>query len=754
MYCTHELLGGEKLTALGIPFCIRRSGGRIQALENAISLHGKYSTLYFLGMSVNSWMCSEWWGQQEVAGDYSDRLFIGDLVAKIHILYADKTQDSVPVLFGVNCWNYNLYFRPQPWEDASQSFEAPYDEPMRSDPAAQTLFETCLRMRCNDDPNAEKASRWVFAYHVRPKEITGIRVDPVKAGGVAIGGVTASTEPAVIPCVDEEFFLRKDWFMAADALSRRLYQYRDALPSGVDLVPLAVQAPDIRFEGDVEADIYTNVYRANVADMVTEKVTDDGMPHTSSKNTVNFGLYVGLGTYAPCGSYASHVWTRDTGRLLIELIQLGRGDRAKMAVDKLHEMLYYPSVCYHLPHWKRIANLVSNVSDITQVDSNEFKENDGHASIMMAIYALYRKGNVDLAWLKAHRQQLWDAASFYLWQIANPEQSNFHKVLCSESEASSQQLGGYDLYSNVISAYALLGYSHMFLDMGEDEQASELRAAAETILHGVDECFTMSHPRFGSVYTDTTDDCWTYEYKRFCHALMQLDVGGYDLAEDDAALFDRLQRTFDAQKEWYYHPESGRQMGYGQGYLTLSALLLDRQQELSDCMHAIAHFCYHHTDFPYIVPEGVIMDVQRKRWFRNCDLGNAVQQAEIVKCARVMVGLDDLNPARGLRIVPRLPLGWNRIRVADFPVRLKDGSLAHVGMEYSRCTKKTATGIAVLYGDTGYCLTLHGVADSEWEYARFGPFEGEALSVVGGKIRKIRKIQGNYYAYVEKEGNF
>jgi hypothetical protein len=125
-------------------------------------------------------------------------------------------------------------------------------------------------------------------------------------------------------------------------------------------------------------------------------------------------------------------------------------------------------------------------------------------------------------------------------------------------------------------------------------------------------------------------------------------------------------------------------MGYGQGYLTLSTLALDLFDELTECMEAATMMCYHHTDNKYIVPEGVIMHGSKQFWFRNCDLGNAVQQAEIVKCARLVVGIDDIDKNKGIRLVPRLPDTWDGFEAKDFPVTLKDGTVKKFSFAYGR----------------------------------------------------------------------
>ena len=194
----------------------------------------------------------------------------------------------------------------------------------------------------------------------------------------------------------------------------------------------------------------------------------------------------------------------------------------------------------------------------------------------------------------------------------------------------------------------------------------------------------MDHPKYGYILTDTTDDCWTYEYKRMIDLLIYSDIVGYDMLLENPELHDLLSRTFDAQKDLFYHPESGRQMGYGQGYLTQCAIMLDRYDELTECIEAAAMFCYHHTDHNYIVPEGVIVHGSKRFWYRNADHGNAVQQAEIVKCSRLLLGIDDIVPERGLRLIPRLPITWQTMEVTRYPVTGADKKIKYISFSYKR----------------------------------------------------------------------
>jgi hypothetical protein len=74
----------------------------------------------------------------------------------------------------------------------------------------------------------------------------------------------------------------------------------------------------------------------------------------------------------------------------------------------------------------------------------------------------------------------------------------------------------------------------------------------------------------------------------------------------------------------------------------------------------------------YIVPEGSQIDPKDGRfWFRIADLGNGVQEAEIMKALRVVIGVDDTQPNR-LQFYPRMPYDWNKMAVEKYPVLFGD----------------------------------------------------------------------------------
>ena len=727
----------DTVSVADIPFRVINENNVPATLVNgdctALPFSGKFQSICFLGMCCAGDQMSEWWMQNETAYDHSTRVFLGDRLGKIIIVYSDFTQDLVPLLFGVNVWNYNLYFADG------------YDMPFSSDPDAKKLLDDSLLLYESKDGAATRGTKFIVAVATDPEktvEHIEIRKESAKRAGVYISAFTGLTDNTLLPeglvPTSPLYYVKREYYPALDRLARRLYQFRDEIPDSdpkLDIPGFA--GPDIEFGGSGTADIYTNIYRANLHDMMTGKVTEDGMPHTSSGHTLNYGCYFGFGTFKISGSYSSQVWTRDAGRTLTELANFGFGERLKITADLLHEMLYQYAIRYKIPHWKRIANIrPRDDNDI----HNEGKENDGHGAIMMFISALSRKNVVDREWLTERRQQLVDAAEFFVWQVEHPKESNFIGVLCSESEASTQIYGGYDLFSNAMAITALEGYSTIFRKIGDYGYADKLSGLSRRLREGCREIFMADHPRFGKVFTDVSEDCWTYLYKRFAPLFLHCDVLGYDVYQTSPAFHDTMTRTFFAQKEEYYNPMSGRQMGYGQGYLTQAALLLDLPDEASDCVEAATMLTYHHTDRQYIVPEGVITHGDGRYWFRNSDLGNGVQQAEIVKLARIMIGVDDFDCEHGIKLIPRLPKNWKYLSVKDFPA----ANGKKVSYRYSRT--QDPGSMKTTDGNQSYYLTIS--PESEVTTVRVGPFDRAEISSEL-PIRNIVSIQNRFYAYLD-----
>ncbi len=243
------------------------------------------------------------------------------------------------------------------------------------------------------------------------------------------------------------------------------------------------------------------------------------------------------------------------------------------------------------------------------------------------------------------------------------------------------------------------------------------------------------HPRHGRIFVDTIDDVRTWEYKHFAPIFLFPDFAGYDPEAVDPETCAIARNIFRAQKEDYFSPAAGRQMGYGQGYLTETTLPLD---EVSSCIEQAALFCYHHSDHPYVVPEGIIMHPSGRFWFRNCDLGNAVQQGEIVKCTRLLIGLDDLSPRTGLKVLPRLPVSWSSIKLEGYPIVTERGgriTSVPVSMEYAR-------------RGAGYTVKVAANDGIFVDSVRLGPMGNEEIVLEGAASFEIERRAGRTFARI------
>jgi hypothetical protein len=709
-YWNFDKKNRETISLHDIPFSVKKENGVIQKekIPSEIPVDQKCAALCFLGMTTDAPEGSEWWGINERHYYYGARVFIGDYLGQIRIVYGSDSMDIIPMIFGVNVWNYELLTEVKAEEKDLKTYGGPYTEPFQSDPNAKKLLDNSLVLLENKE---QKFAKYIFFIKPQDKIVKKIVFHKFdyKEAGFCVSAVTGVLEQNLIKegyrCYDYLYYLKKMYYPDMDKLARRLYQYKDEIPNSDKEVDTGNSAmPKITFKGSNSAEIFTNVYRVNLNEILTHKIDDNGLAHTSSPNAPSFGSYVGMGTYKKAANaYTTHMWARDIGRILFEAAKSGENIKLRKAGDMVHKYLYDGRAKYDVPQWKRIINL-SELPDIKGWFGTG-KENDGHAAIMVFVYSLLNQSVADINWFNENRKHIHAAVDFIGWQIHNPSSSNFCGVLYSESEASRQQYGGIDLFSNAYAYYALLAYKKIGKAIKDAILEKKCTEYAETLKKGIYSIFITDHPRYGKIFIDTTDDCWTWEYKRFVLLFNYADIFGYEV--EDQELLQICRNTMKAQKEDYDSPSAGRQMGYGQGYLTEAHLMLDEFDDFTACIRQAAYFSYHHSDYNYIVPEGVIIHPSGRYWFRNADLGNAVQQGEIVKSGKLVVGIDD-NHEDGLCLVPRIPNDWISINTENYNACVC-GKRYHIFMHYAR-------------KDSGYELSFKSSEIIPVKYIRIGPF--------------------------------
>ncbi len=667
----------SSVTLHGIPFL--KSTETRNLVPGIYQTSATLSAVILAGMTTANPEASDRWGMNEPAHAYEGRLFIGDRLGRVIVRYSDDTLEQVPILFGVNAWPYELFTSAQPNEQNllySNALKAgPYREPFATDSTAAALLAVSLHNL--ENPEAPKSLRYLMGIRVRPVPLKSIELidEKLRNAGWQVGAISGlplgATPPTGLRLMDEAFFIRQQDHAPAEALARRLYQFDDSLPKTLKPPESTAGYPQLTFTGPPSATILSHVFAANARDLVENKLNANGRIGSSSPGAPNFGGYIGMGTWRDkVGQYSHHSWSRDAGPALRELLALGRDREARAAGEMFLHYLYDGDSRYKRPNWKRVINAY----EVGEGEKRSYlrAENDGHAAIMLAMAQLATSPAVDRAWMAKNWPAFVDAGDWFPWQIAHPEISAFDGLLYNESESSGG--GGRDLFSNAQAALAQRAFARLADSHGAVKNVTQWNDAALLIEKSITSRLTLPatpndpfSPRY--IDTDTLFDGWAYGWKRMAPLLANADLSGFT-APSTAEELERLNHTYTQLRgQGTIAPDAGRTLGYGQAYFAQSALLLDRTADATRAVERAAAFCYH-PDHPFIVPEGVIVHPDGHCWFRNGDLGNLMQQTEILKMTRVVAGIDDRATSTGLTLIPRLPNGWTSIEAKNWPVRV------------------------------------------------------------------------------------
>ena len=120
------------------------------------------------------------------------------------------------------------------------------------------------------------------------------------------------------------------------------------------------------------------------------------------------------------GVYYGQAWSRDLGRSLQELTELGFVDRASHTADfafrSARTWAENPNLTYKgsplPPHWSRV---------IDHPDFAQPFENDGHGLISLFIYKLWQRMPDREAWLRAHWSDVKLAGDWIPWQFEHAD---------------------------------------------------------------------------------------------------------------------------------------------------------------------------------------------------------------------------------------------------------------------------------------------------------------------------------------------
>lgn len=657
------------VTRRGIPFRDGEMAPRTFS-SGVVAVHARARRIWLLGMTDSAETRPAEWPDPN---DPSRHFWIGEQAGTIRVKYADGVEEAYPLVIGEGLWWGKVF-----WVNP---------EPYPHDPALRAALADSLRVY---PPQPVEDGRYVASIAPREaKEIDSIVVEgaPPKLGGPVIDAITVTPPGEALP-VEAQAIKPLSSGRPSDASDRRLEALRQALystaenfrgPASPPPPPANYHGPVVAFDGGTTGTILTAAFAANLQDMAA-KVTPDGMYHTSTAGAPNWSRYVGFGTYKlGLGRYYDESWGRDLGRSLGELCELGYLAAAGRCADwvlKEARLAANGSAALRYrgadlpPHWWRIVNQPSLHQGPL--------ENDGHGLIMLFLYRYWQRTEDRDAWARARWDDLRAAGDWIGWQFAHPGVTGASDVLHTTSECAA--MDGESIYADIACRDGLLGFAEIADGLGERDAARSWRALAARMTAGISRHYPVADAAFGPAWTEVAAG-WPHRSSVLGPLLFASDLAGFAPDAEPAAWRERDRNSYLRLVARYRtFGFYGDAMGYGQGFVTQAALLLDRMDDASRMLDWTAREIYDPRVGTFIVPEGVHLDPTGKYWFRIGDLGNGVQEAEIVKALRLILGWDDTRPAN-LRWRPRLPFAWKGMAVRNLPVaagHLPGHPVAHI----------------------------------------------------------------------------
>ena len=714
-------VSGGVVDHYGIGFLEAGTSVFVENGESRFELGFCAKNLFFLGMTnsidngVPGWFYPK---------DYSLRFFVGDKLGEIRLEYSDGQTEIYPLLFGENIW----------WGKKFHDYPEPFKANLDKSEKLTNLLQLYRVSPTSPNP-------YIAVITPRPVAIEKVVfVDAKeKAGKPVVIGLAVESAANLLPsdavlCDKQlsddikDFVANKALKPAARGSKERLKKVRNLLytttenlPQHLDLdIPDDYQGPQVKFSGDIYTDILTNMFYHNLHQM-SKKVDSDGMYRTSSIGAASFGSYQGFGTYAEhVGVYSSQVWSRDLGRAIQELVAFGKLEDAKRCASYCFEKanlwqtrdddLVKIEGKKIPPHWCR------NIADPRATYNMGCFESDGHGLIMMFIYNMWRRLPQDSRdqWLRDNWLDVKAAGDWILWQFDNPKLSNAKNgILYTDSEAAfgyGNITPGYTVYADYVCMEALTAFSQMADSLDKKTDSDAWKARAKKMRSAIIANYSYDpSPKARRVWT-LKHAGWAYQSSLLGPLILQADREGvlpeknsefYRITE---ASYLRLIRKWRGESpqdfDEFWHDSTdvpflgktgllnppfgayGVAMGYGQGFITQAALLLDRMDDAQGMLEWAAKNTYYADYEPYIVPEGSEVHPSGNYWFRTGDLGNGVQQAEIMKVLRLVIGVDDSDPAQ-LLIAPRMPASWDSIEISEFPAWVQNsGTVEQISLKY------------------------------------------------------------------------
>ena len=660
----------------------------------------------------------------------------GDVCATVHVEYADGSADSFPLVVGESLW----------WGDKFVKYPEPF---LSHAPSRETLWAS---LRLYPRQAVSDAEGYFLALGCARKPIARIALENGKGGPPLILGVyitdnlPAELAPYALPAGDANADARE---VALRALEDVSLSTKRNFPDHFEYeLPQDYTGPVFRFTGDRYAEFFTNAIHFNLDD-AAKKLDADGYSHTSTLGAPWYGYDYACGIYTSEGRiypdqkpgfYYAECWTRDLGRTAAELVRFGRGEHAKACAEWVFSMIRHWED-EDAPLWRDAFRLPRHVQRIlqryeTRVGHGCF-ENDGHALITLFVWEIWRRLPDGGEWVKSHIDDIRALGNWYVWQFEHPELSGATDILWSDSEASGwDNRVGASFYVEIVSREALLACAELTRAAGLPTDAERFEALAAKMKAAIFANYPGETP---DGVTWQNHEAWGGQ-TNIAHIILGCDRGHMDIYRNDAEFteYDRVAALRNARK---YNGDVGGGMGYCQAFTLQSALLSDDMESAEKMLRDTARMIWHPVTQPYIVPENVIRS-KRGAYVRIGDLGNSVQQSEILKALRIVVGISDNV---GLEFIPRIPASWSGVSVKNYPV-LHHGHIIDINFSYNRVDGREIFELGFPEPTDGFTVRVDGGRRCDLVSGAGGKPEVRTVKS-GGADRTFARIPGGGTAY-------
>ncbi|HKK61040.1 MAG TPA: hypothetical protein VJ951_00685 [Bacteroidales bacterium] len=547
-----------------------------------------------------------------------------------------------------------------------------------------------------------------------------------------------------------------DVYEDAAKLSYLLYNRETDLPDNPDILnlPDELDATSIRFLGGKEAGWLSNVWTANIAQINDKFVAETGEFRETGADCPWYGGYNGIGTWNIQGIYPASYSRTSDHYVTLALRHIDNPERENSFVDFVDYWLYFfrnnrdpekgpPNDNLDIsrypddapPHWSMELNNPPTTDGAIQV--NEIygdEEMDGHAATIIGRWFAWRlQGGASGDWLKVSRDQVFeknrwqstiDATEFICWLMdytgmdlvySEGEFTGWGGIVNDyclvpdgmETETNPEKIkenyansNMYEPYPNYACMAALQCAAEMADSIGNFEYAHKWREYADKIREAMLRQL-ISGGRNNLTWKVSPYSILTTFQDRLVQAFFSLYAEGLDTRLWDQEMLEITLNTFREHMTKPYGYKPVLAMGYGQGWLTHSALILDQMDDADKLLINAAKYSYDKNmdyvdiergidwrKWAWIVPEGVNI-LPDGSWYRINDLSNGANQGPVMHAIEAAAGVDDSN-TDSIKIMPRIPESLEGISVKNHTVLIHENNKlvkAKIDFEYIKNVK-------------------------------------------------------------------